>query len=98
MPTLSELYEKEHIIFDGKKNVYMQMDGLDVSRISTMKYGDSLKTFLGTRAVQKIEPYYTNNEDTLYNLVVSGSHTYCVDGYAVTGWPSEKDFNYSYWA
>jgi len=32
------------------------------------------------------------------NLVISGSHTYHVDGYAVTGWPREDDFNYDNWA
>ena len=38
-------------------------------------------------------------EDTqLYNLVVDGSHTYHVDGYAVTGWPSENDFDYDTWS
>jgi hypothetical protein len=33
----------------------------------------------------------------LYNLKVSGSHTYFVDEYAVTGWPSEIDFDYTKW-
>jgi hypothetical protein len=28
---------------------------------------------------------------------MSGSHTYHVDGYAVTGWPSEHDFDYDTW-
>jgi hypothetical protein len=37
-------------------------------------------------------------EDTqLYNLVIGGSHTYHVDGYAVTGWPREDDFDYDLW-
>lgn len=33
----------------------------------------------------------------LYNLVIDGSHTYHVDGYAVTGWPKEDDFDYDVW-
>jgi hypothetical protein len=36
-------------------------------------------------------------ETQLYNLVVGGSHTYHVDGYAVTGWPNEDDFDYDLW-
>ena len=37
------------------------------------------------------------SDTQLYNLVVGGSHTYHVDGYAVTGWPREDDFDYDRW-
>jgi hypothetical protein len=33
----------------------------------------------------------------LYNLVLGGSHTMRVDGYLVTGWPQEHDFDYDLW-
>jgi len=33
----------------------------------------------------------------LYNLVLAGSHTMRVDGYLVTGWPQEQDFDYDSW-
>lgn len=33
----------------------------------------------------------------LYNLVLAGSHTMRVDGYLVTGWPREDDFDYDAW-
>jgi hypothetical protein len=33
----------------------------------------------------------------LYNLVTGGSHTYFVEGYAVTGWPREDDWDYDTW-
>jgi len=33
----------------------------------------------------------------LYNLVLGGSHTMRVDGYVVTGWPQEHDFDYDAW-
>ena len=36
-------------------------------------------------------------ETKLYNFVVGGSHTYFVNGYAVTGWPREDDFDYDKW-
>jgi hypothetical protein len=39
-------------------------------------------------------PYSLPPETQLYNLVVGGSHTYHVEGYAVTGWPREDDFDY----
>jgi hypothetical protein len=33
----------------------------------------------------------------LYNLVLGGSHTMRLDGYLVTGWPNEHDFDYDAW-
>jgi len=33
----------------------------------------------------------------LYDLVLGGSHTMRVDGYVVTGWPQEHDFDYDTW-
>jgi len=33
----------------------------------------------------------------LYNLILGGSHTYHVNGYLVTGWPQDVDFNYATW-
>ena len=93
----SGLYKHEHIIFDGHENVLRSLDGLDSKRIFEMKIGDKLKTLDGDCIVEKIEDITLDENDTLYNLVVSGSHTYCVDKYAVTGWPSEKDFDYTLW-
>ncbi len=53
-----------------------------------------LQTISGPCVIESLEIYTLPADTQLYNLVISGSHTYCVDGYAVTGWPSEDDFNY----
>jgi hypothetical protein len=47
--------------------------------------------------VASLETYSLPPDTQLYNLVVSGSHTYHVDGYAVTGFPREDDFDYDAW-
>ena len=72
--------------------------GLHPNRIQTLAIDQSLKTVEGARAVTALEEYSLPPETQLYNLVVGGSHTYHVDGYAVTGWPREDDFDYESWS
>lgn len=71
--------------------------GLKPGRIQQLELGVNLKTVEGSRQVNALETYSLPPETQLYNLVVSGSHTYHVDGYAVTGWPREDDFDYDAW-
>jgi hypothetical protein len=59
--------------------------------------GIHLKTVEGSREIKSFEVYDLPPETQLYNLVVDGSHTYHVEGYAVTGWPHEDDFDYDAW-
>lgn len=75
----------------------MRLLGLTKGRLQTLTTGIALKTIEGSRVVNTIETVQYPPETPLYNLVVSGSHTYHVDGYAVTGWPREDDFNYDLW-
>ena len=56
-----------------------------------------MKTVEGPKEITFLETYEMAPETQLYNLVVGGSHTFCVDGYAVTGWPNEEDFDYDTW-
>ncbi len=91
------LYGKLHQIYDGKENIEKVIDGLNISRISLMKIGDELKTLNGSCKVLNLEEICLESEEILYNLVIDGSHTYHVDEFAVTGWPSEKDFDYDLW-
>jgi hypothetical protein len=51
----------------------------------------------GHKLITSIQPAVWPKNTTLYNLVLSGSHTYYVDGYAVTGWAQNIDFNYDTW-
>jgi len=97
LQTVKELYENAHEIYDGKTMIQKNLDGLSLDRISIMKNGDILKTLGGSSVVFDLKEIEMDLEDTLYNLVVSGSHTYYVDEFAVTGWPSEKDFDYDNW-
>ena len=91
-------YGKEHnvIMADGRTEKRILL-GLNPSRIETLAVGQLLKTVAGSRAVDTLEVFSMPPETQLYNLVVGGSHTYFVDGYAVTGWPREDDFNYDMW-
>lgn len=95
---LEEAYRREHpvLLQDGVKGS-MYLQGLAPSRILPLLMGVELKTIEGSCMVTSIETYSLPPETQLYNLVVGGSHTYHVDGYAVTGWPREDDFDYDTW-
>ena len=49
------------------------------------------------KEIISIEPYILPPETQLYSFVLSGSHTYFVEGYAVTGWARDDDFDYDTW-
>lgn len=73
------------------------LHGLNKGRVQQLTVGIQLKTVAGSCPVSTIETYSLPADTQLYNLVVGGSHTYHVDGYAVTGWPREDDFDYDMW-
>jgi Hom_end-associated Hint len=81
---------------DGKMKAET-LHGLKPGRTQMMRTGITLKTIDGERLLQTLEEYQLPFNTPLYNLVVGGSHTYHVDGYAVTGWPREDDFDYDAW-
>ena len=89
---------KHNVIDEDGYTVERMLDGLNKERIQTLHIGVELKTIEGSRITRSIEIYSLPEDTQLYNLVIDGSHTYHVDGYAVTGWPSEKDFDYDNWA
>ena len=80
----------------GQKEI-RKLLGLRPGRLQQLAVGVALKTVEGSRVVTTIETYSMPPNTQLYNLVVGGSHTYHVDGYAVTGWPREDDFDYDSW-
>jgi len=98
--TVSTLtYGHTHTVIDEHGHEVDQMlYGLVKERIHTLQEGMALKTIHGSKIVETMDVYSMPEETQLYNLVVSGSHTYHVDGYAVTGWPREDDFNYDTWS
>lgn len=91
-------YGHVHKVIDAEGNIVDRMlHGLKKERIQKLYTGIELKTVEGSRIVTSIETYSMPEDTQLYNLVVGGSHTYHVDGYAVTGWPREDDFDYDRW-
>jgi hypothetical protein len=91
-------YGREHIVINAQGNkTPMMLHGLKKGRVQALREGIMLKTIDGGRVVESFEMYTLPPDTQLYNLVVGGSHTYHVDGYAVTGWPREDDFDYDNW-
>ena len=94
----SSTYGREHKVIDATGAVVDRMlHGLKKERILQLEVGVELKTVEGSRITKTLETYAMPPQTQLYNLVVDGSHTYHVDGYAVTGWPREDDFDYDTW-
>jgi hypothetical protein len=92
-------YGRKHNVIDEFGNTVERMlHGLANERIRKLETGVELKTIEGSRIVKTIELYSMPETTQLYNLAIDGSHTYHVDGYAVTGWPSEHDFDYDTWS
>ncbi len=94
----SSTYGREHEVLNAKGEVEVRMlHGLQEGRVQQLVTGIVLKTIEGEREVKSVEELHFPSDTQLYNLVVGGSHTYHVEGYAVTGWPREDDFDYDLW-
>jgi len=97
---LSDTYGKGkcHAVIgaDGKVEI-RELVGLRPGRVQKLEVGVVLQGLSGGVEVTTIEEYSLPRDTQLYNLVVSGSHTYFADGFAVTGFPSEEDFDYDSW-
>lgn len=94
----SMTYGKKHtvILADGSKEL-RTMTGLASGRVKKLEVGTELQTVSGGRVVTSLEEVKMSPFTQVYHLVVGGSHTYNVEGYAVTAWPNESDFNYDTW-
>lgn len=94
----TQIYGREVDVL-GENNIPKKLflHGLKPGRSQMLEVGTELKTVEGSRFVSSLETYELPPETQLYNLVVSGSHTYHVDCYAVTGFPREDDFDYDSW-
>lgn len=91
-------YGREHIVINAEgATETMMLHGLKKGRVQMLSIGVELKTIEGGKVVDSLETYSLPADTQLYNLVVSGSHTYYVNGYAVTGWPREDDYDYDNW-
>lgn len=71
--------------------------GVNLNNVNQIEMGTVLLTVNGPKEITSIEPYFLPPDTQMYNLVMGGSHTYFVEGYAVTGWPRDDDFDYNTW-
>ena len=95
---MEDTYGKSHEVLDEHMVPYQRfLAGLNPGRVQLLELCVDLKTVEGSRIVSYLDTYDMPPETQLYNLVLGGSHTYHVDGYAVTGWPKEDDFDYDVW-
>ena len=92
-------YGKKHtvILADGTKEKRV-MTGVNKERLLKLTTGVELQTNTGGRVVNTIDYKPMSPLTQVYHVVVSGSHTYIVEGYAVAGWCDERDFNYDTWS
>jgi hypothetical protein len=94
----SATYGREHDVINADGITEKRMlHGLAAGRVQQLTIGAALKTLEGARPVRTLDVYELPADTQLYNLVIGGSHTFHVDGYAVTGWPREDDFDYDAW-
>lgn len=86
------------VLSDGSF-VMLYNKGIDnpQDRLGKLDLGIVLQTVDGGKEVEQIDSYDLPYDTKLYNFVMSGSHTYFADGYAVTGWPRDDDFDYVQW-
>ena len=91
-------YGKKHtvILADGSTE-RRTMPGVAKERLLKLTEGVELQTITGARAVTSITYEPISPFTKVYHLVIGGSHTYIVEGYAVSGWATETDFNYDTW-
>jgi len=95
---VNNVYGKSYQVIGQDGPVTMELHGLRKGRVQALRLGQPLKTRCGSKAVISLDAYKLPPDTPLYNLVVGGSHTYHVNGYAVTGWPREDDFDYDTWS
>ena len=83
------------IILEENHTEYWRNKGLDYYQ--PLVVGIELQTVNGAKKIDTITEYTLPDNTQLYDLVVSDSHTYFVNGYAVTGWPRDDNWDYITW-
>ena len=91
-------YGKKHtVILANGSTERRTMPGVAKERLLKLTEGVVLQTVTGPRSVTSITYEPISPFTKVYHLVVGGSHTFLVEGYAVTGWATEADFDYDAW-
>ena len=92
-----KLWTHQEVITDQGVEEWFFSGIQDTSLITQFELGNRLKTTDGYKSLDSMEPLTLAPETQLYNLVLSGSHTYYVQGYCVTGFGHDYDFDYRTW-
>ena len=86
------------VITDAGITELWNMPGTDdTDMLQPFEIGEKVITSTGERTVETITEQQHPADTQLYNLVLGGSHTYFVEGYCVTGFINNKDFDYTTW-
>ena len=85
-----------YITLPGREIVPAYNRGLSRDRLDHLEIGVELQTTAGAKQLVSLRRYPAQDLP-LYNLIVDNSHTFYVNGYCVTGWPREDDFDYDSW-
>lgn len=92
-----KLYTHQEVITEQGVEEWFFSGIQETSLITQFELGNRLKTTDGYKSLDSMEPLTLAPETQLYNLVLSGSHTYYVQGYCVTGFGQDYDFDYRTW-
>ena len=65
--------------------------------IQKLEVGIEIASIYGSKSVTSMESYISHPHTKVYDLITTGSHTYIVNGYAVSGWIRDDDFDYQTW-
>ena len=83
------------VLLSDNKSEYWRNKGLTYCQ--PLVIGTILQTVHVSKPVDTITEYTLPTNTIVYDLVVSDSHTYFVNGYAVTGWPRDDNWDYTSW-
>jgi hypothetical protein len=88
----------EGVIVEGGKTEVWQRVGFTRTPVKKLQVGDDMVVRHNAhRRLETLERLKYPAGTPLYNLVLGGSHTCYVDGYLVTGWLRDDDFDYAAW-
>ena len=85
------------IVNNASDDLYYSLFELKKGSIKPLQLGSALKTVDGQKTVTTLELLNLSADTSIYNLYVNGSHTYYVNGYAVTGGMYQTDFDVDTW-
>jgi hypothetical protein len=95
--TYNEYGTTHRCLTKNEKIQNLTFHGVKPGRVQSLKLGIELQKVDGGSIVKTVEKYKLPDSTLLFNLIVSGSHTYFVNNYAVSGWVRDDDFDYDSW-